>query len=267
LSAAAAINQTCRSDYHTRENHAPSFRLQLRTQNLTIARVNNRVRDNNRRIRAHRHALLQRKKKSCAAKTMMKRKTRSWKLEIASLNAKLRDVKRKYDADPMSVNLEDWNQLTLGQERKLQILFGKKHPRKKWPTGVLYLNSVALAMNRAAKKERKIEALKKDNTALSVRSKPVAEVTVQWELPAAVQSRIGMLELKNAQDEKQHQFMKRSRADPPSVSFEQWQNSIRDTDILKSDVTIACDVELALRREMGEECDGWVFGRCYRLRS
>ena len=204
-------------------------------------------------------------------KTMMKRKVRTWKREIHGLNMKLINMDRKYREDPTSVKAEDWDKMVTGQETKLQVIFANKYPREKWPAGIPYLNMIALAQHVAAKKAaraRKKAALKKTalkkpqiTAALPIHSKPV-EVS-PWDDPAIMRAQIIRLEHETAQSEKQLVLLKKSRANPMSVSFEQWREAIEGTDAVRKDMTIACYVELARRRAMGEECDGWVYGRYY----
>jgi len=177
-------------------------------------------------------------------------------------------MEEKYRKDKTSVKVEDWETLVEGQERKMQVLFGKKFPREKWPAGVPYLNFIALMeherkgkrdmlKNRATKKrEGKLEPK-------SLKQRPLPTPTKQ---KAALQTNpidLHHLERQNAQLEKQIGLLRRSRMDPTSVSFAQWRDAVADTDAAEKDMTVRCFMELARRREMGEECDGWVFGRYY----
>jgi hypothetical protein len=82
-------------------------------------------------------------------------------------------------------------------------------------------------------------------------------------IPSPLEAFFKALEHKGTQLERQVNLLRRSRRNPTSVSYEQWQAAIEGTDALETDKTVACYFERARRKKMGEPCDGWVFGRYY----
>jgi hypothetical protein len=74
-----------------------------------------------------------------------KRKVRAWTKEITTLHAILIELRRKYREDHTSVTAADWTMAVAGQERKLQVIYGEKFKRDKWPKSVPYLNLIAAA--------------------------------------------------------------------------------------------------------------------------
>jgi hypothetical protein len=233
----------------------------------------------------------------------MKRKVPAWKREITNLDKAIFCLERKYRDDAKSVKAEDWDEITAGKERKLQMILGAQYPRENWPVGVPYLNVIARAKYHAAEKAGLEEAILKEaeeaekkriaeeekKKALESEKKETAEAGKK-KIEAALKKRHTMNpyfpvyhgpapepisyddadareayiregEYQNAQMEKQHDLLSRSLEDPTSVSFQEWQDAIIGTDALERDSTIICYVELARRRLMSEECNGWVFGR------
>jgi hypothetical protein len=212
---------------------------------------------------------------------LTRRKVKAWQRDIRDLDLKLIALERKQQTEPTSVKAEDWDKLAEGKERKLQVIFGKKFPRDKWPAGVPHLNMIALAQHEATRKvarARKRPALKKaaskrierNQSALVINkvtaSSPIAPKSVEmsiWDSPASVQAEILRLEREYEKAEKQLMYLIRSRADPTSVSFEQWCNAVEGTDAAQKDPRIAGYMELARRRAMEEACDGWAYGRYF----
>lgn len=86
-----------------------------------------------------------------------------------------------------------------------------------------------------------------------------AETSTQ-ESPLSVQAQILRLEREYEQSRKQLQFIIKIRRDPTSVSFKQWQDAVQGTNVAQVDRRIAGYMELARRRAVGEECDGWAYG-------
>ena len=252
----------CRSEHATRENHAPLLRLQHRLSAISIDWINLRIRQHNRRVREHQRI----RREARAARIIMTRKVRAWKREIRELNAKLADMKEKYHKNKASVKVEDWETLVEGQERKMQVLFGKKFPREKWPAGVPYLNFIALMERKGKRDMPKNKTTKKREGKLkpkSLKQRPLPTPTKQE--PALQTNPLDLrhLERQNTQLEKQIALLRRSRINPASVSFVQWRDAVADTEAAEKDMTVKCFMELARRREAGGECDGWVFGRYY----
>jgi hypothetical protein len=210
----------------------------------------NRVRDKNRRIHERRQAIREHTNELRARKIMMKRKVCVWRHEIFILKKKLQELKRGYWMDPKSVTPDDWAKLTMGQERKLQVIYGKKFPREKWPASIPYLNLIALAKHRAARKARnaeevsrkKAEELKKEirNRLTLQRRKPIVEINIDLDDSVAVQAWIRELKHVNIQMVKQRDLICRVGQTQHTFPFEQWQNAVEGTDTLETDIAIAC---------------------------
>lgn len=214
----------------------------------------------------------------------MRRKVQAWKKQIFNLNKSIKAMLDHHQKKPEEVKAEDWDQLVDGQDKKLNVIYGKKFPRDKWPTGVPYLNMVALAKHQAAKKATTAKKPKRASpkkvekrttrpqrterpslhlSKLSLRPTKAQNYAVSpsiFDDPAAVVAEIKRLEHHVEKAEKQLTFIRRSRLDPTSVSWEQWQDAIEGTDVMEYDLQIVCYVEMARRRKEGEECDGWVYG-------
>lgn len=200
------------------------------------------------------------------------------------------------------VTPDDWDRLADGNERKLQIIFGNKFPRRKWPVGIPYLNMIALAQYVERSKQKSVMktlASEKDTTKTTHRKKrltkiapnasvmtkkatkrntprkpevelhsaapvpnspsKVADTSLQ-ESPRSVQAEIHRLECEYEQSKMQLSYIVKSRRDPTSVSLKQWQDAVRGTDVAQVDRRTAGYMELARRRAVGEECDGWAYG-------
>jgi rubrerythrin len=193
-----------------------------------------------------------------------------------------RELLLKYKANPRAVTVDDWDTMKAGKEKKLYITYGKRYSAEKWPKVVPYLNLIAYAEYCAARKAARVAqkartearlkkkaaaaARKAETTAKHAKVAENARSTIDdipWRDPIAMEAIFKALEHKNKQMERQLELLRRSRSNPTWVSYEQWQAAIEGTDALKIDRTIACYVELARRRGMGEPCDGWVFGRYF----
>jgi primosomal replication protein N len=180
-------------------------------------------------------------------------------------------MRRKYQKDPTSVTASDWTRAVEGQERKLQFIYGKKFKREKWPKGVPYLNMIAAAEHQTKKGEASLRRIKTAQIKTAAKPQPRALRTTSTESrdtalstpfpPSGIEHQIRVLEHANMQTEKQLVLLRKSRADPASVSYKQWLDATDRTDALVKDAQIVGLVELARRRARGEECDGWAFGR------
>lgn len=207
-----------------------------------MAWVNQGIREHNRRARELRRICLEQK----VTKVKMRRQVRAWTKAVYDLETKLAEMRYKHRKDPASVTPEDWNAITAGQERKLQAICTKHFPLCRWPVGVPYLNMIALDNYRMAEKER---------IAMRTADRKLIELSIT--------EQIEILEFETAQSEKQLLLLKKSRADPTSVSLVEWQIASHRTDAQKKDRVIAGYMELARRREMGESCDGWALGEYF----
>jgi hypothetical protein len=256
---------TCRDEFPTRHNRASFLRTQRTLSNISDVWVQYRIH------RAHRLQFLK-----------TRRKVRVWKRDMRGFRRGCRELLLKYKANPRAVTAEDWDTMTAGKEKKLHITYGKRYSADKWPTTVPYLNLIAYAeycaarrAARAAQKARTEARLEKKAAAASRKAETAAKHAkvaenerstiddIQWRDPIAMEAIFKALEHKNKQMERQLELLRRSRSNPTWVSYEQWQAAIEGTDALQTDWTTACYVELARRREMGEPCDGWVFGRYF----
>jgi rubrerythrin len=230
---------TCRDEFPTRHNRASFLRTQRTLSNISDVWVQYRI---------HRACRLQ------FIKT--KRKVRVWKRDMRGFRRGCRELLLKYKDNPRVVTADDWDTMTAGKEKKLYITYGKRYSAEKWPKVVPYLNLIAYAeycaarkAARAAQKARTEARLKKKAAAAARKAETTAKHAkvaenarstiddIPWRDPIAMEAILKALEHKN--------------------------KHIEGTDALKIDRTIACYVELARRREMGEPCDGWVFGRYF----
>jgi hypothetical protein len=249
---------TCRDEFPKRHIRASFLRTQRTLSNISDVWVQYRI---------HRARRLQ------SLKT--RRKVRVWKRDMRGFRRGCRELLLKYKANPRAVTAEDWDTMTAGKEKKLQITYGKRYSADKWPTTVPYLNLIAYAEYCAARKARTEARLKEKAEAASRKAETAAKHAkaaenarstindIPWRDPIAMEAILKALEHKNKQMERQLVLLHRSRSNPTWVSYEQWQAAIEGTDALETDRTIAGYVELARRREMGEPCDGWVFGRYF----
>jgi hypothetical protein len=196
------------------------------------------------------------------------RKLKAWRQAVRDLAVGLDALQRKQCEEHASVAPEDWDKLVKGNERKVQIILGKRFPRRKWPAGIPYLNMIALRQHVAIHKDTsKALAPKRDATEKSkLRKKTLtkiapngsaltkkttkrsptnpatekhtpapapsllAKVAQMQESPLDVQADIHRLERGYEQSRKQLQFVIKSRRDPASVSFRQWQDAVQGTD-------------------------------------
>jgi hypothetical protein len=256
---------TCRDEFPTRHNRASFLRTQRTLSNISDVWVQYRI---------HRARRLQ------FIKT--RRKVRVWKRDMRGFRRGCRELLLKYKTNPRAVTAADWDTMTAGREKKLQITYGKRYSADKWPTVVPYLNLIAYAeycaartAARTARKARTEARLKKKVAAASRKAETTEKHAkaaenersaiegIPWRDHIAMEAIFKALEYKNKQMERQLELLRRSRSNSTWVSYEQWQAAIEGTDALETDRTIAGYVELARRREMGEPCDGWVFGRYF----
>jgi hypothetical protein len=258
----------CRDEHPTRHNRASFLRIQHALSNISEYWVRYRIR---------RVLRLQYMK--------MKRKVRAWKRDMITFRHNCRELLRKYKADSSSVTVGDWDKITTGKEKKLQIVYGKHYTKKQWPRNIPWLNLIAYAQYRAAHAARKVEraeqkarkaevfnkradAAAKTADAAAKKAKALEKEkndvdSIPWGDPVAMEALFKAHEYQNKQMERQLELVRRSRSNPTWVSHKQWLAAIQGTDALKTDRTVACYVELARRRETGEPCDGWVYGRYF----
>lgn len=181
---------------------------------------------------------------------------------------------RAYRKDRISVTPADRTRAVAGEEKHLFAIMGEFNPREEWPGDVPYLNCIAFY-----ERERKLATEKKNarnarnarqqqkKAAKEAKAKAdearASETHIPYDDPQALAELMQELEHQNNQREKQSEFLRRSKIDPVLVLYEKWLDAVQGTDALQTDSTVARYVELARRRRMGEECDGWVRGRSF----
>ena len=67
-----------------------------------------------------------------------------WLEQINDVEDKCEELLDKHLQDPKSVTPEDWKLLAQSANRKIKVIYGPAFPRRSWPSGVPYLNLIAL---------------------------------------------------------------------------------------------------------------------------
>jgi hypothetical protein len=209
----------------------------------------------------------------------LKRRVLAWLQEFKAFRQSLTDLGTRHQKDHTSVTPDDWERAVAGNAKKMEIIYSKKFPKAKWPKDVPYLNFIALCNYKREFEHRNRQALDRAREAqshkakLAVLYKKGIEVVTRVndyirQHPASTPDNDSELSMRlveqrtfhEQQQEKQLDLLRKSREDPASVSWEEWELAIVGTSVLKRDPTIAGYFELARRRMAGEKCDGWANG-------
>lgn len=233
-----------RNDEHCASGTPKSSRLLQSVRVISAFWITHRERYKAREAGERRHAIWLHRQRIHNNKLKMLHKIHDWRKESIPLKRKLDSMLRMHRAQPKSVTALHWAKAVKGKRKKLLFMYGWQYPRHKWPRSLPYLNLIAL---RNYLVERKAFKAKRARGALAL----------------SIEEQIRQLELSTLQAENQLDCLKRSRKHPWSVSYRRWLDVTKGTDVAEKDMTIKCYVELARRRDAGEPCDGWAFGRYF----
>jgi hypothetical protein len=267
---------TCREEHFTRENHAPILRLQHRLRTIAHDYLHLRI-AHLRRLAHERHA----------TNLTIRRKVEAWKCDCRVVKNQIKAMIAKYHQDPKFVTVQDWDAVFEGRERKVMAVLGKQR-LSKWPVGVPRWNMIALYEMRRRRdvevekrRERNEQLLKSrerirqareaqeeqaekcpEREAISIhREARVSHDAVIYRTTPTIEAQIRRFAFQNRQTEKQYECLRWSRVAPWLVSFEQWCDACRGTDVLQKDRRISRYFELARRRHTGEKYHGDVLGQ------
>lgn len=215
-----------------------------------------------------------------------KRKVRAWKkLRCETKPIELFELRDKHTADPTSVTPEDWDRVTNESKWKVKFLFGRMFPRETWPSGVPYLNLIALRQYRLGQQKKRSNARKPGNhmqgkmdkqilylSQVGNRQAPIGSCGVlpesntvpdhqraQWlrmvqfeQEQARRDAEIKKLEHFLAQWALVRVLLDRSYIDLRSVTLKQWVEATEGTDIPRVSRSVAQHMEFARMLEEGE---------------
>lgn len=204
----------------------------------------------------------------------MRRKVRIYRRQVRALHKALHGMIKAWKKDPSSVMPEDWEKAVEGKAKKLGVIYGKRNPRDRWLEDVPYLNFIALYERGREKAKRardarrrqikkKAQATKKKVETEKQATAEAAATSIPYHDAEAMAKLIQEYENLNKQLERQMELLRRSKIHPSFVEYDTWMRAVEGTDALTTDSEIAGHVEMARRRKMGEECDGWVRGRFF----